>query len=188
MTLDEKLDQFYKSAIDSATSQNIQIIDEYQKSLHKIYDEHKKDAYRKAEVSYRVESENLKREKNRQLSNEAIGIKRIISEKTAELTETLFHDVTAKVYAYMKTPEYVSLLKKQISLATEFANGDEMTIYINKSDEDKKSTLESTTKTHLTISNRDFVGGIRAVIHDKNILIDHSFSTKLEEAVNNFTI
>lgn len=188
MTLDEKLDQFYKSAIDSATSQNIQIIDEYQKSLQKIYDEHKKDALRKAEVSYRVESDKLKREKNRQLSNEAIGIKRKISEKSADLTEILFQDVTSRVYAFMKTPEYITMLEKQINLALEFARGDEMTIYINISDESIKKSLEEKTKTHLTLSNRDFIGGIRAVIHEKNILIDHSFCTKLEEAINTFAL
>jgi V/A-type H+-transporting ATPase subunit E len=35
MTLDEKLDHFYSSVIESATRQNIEIVEEYKKTLQK---------------------------------------------------------------------------------------------------------------------------------------------------------
>ncbi len=188
MTLDEKLEQFYNAAIDSATSQNILIIDEYQKSLKAIYDDHKKDALRKAKIIYRMDSEKLLREKNRDLSGEAIKLKRKISEKSAELTEKLFQDVSDKLICFMATSEYFHILCRQITDAREFARGDEMTIYINPSDLQLKSSLEANTGAVLTISTRNFIGGTRAVIHDKNILIDNSFLAKLEEVKNNFVL
>lgn len=188
MTLDEKLEQFYNAAMESATSQNIQIIEEYQKSLQIIYDEHKIEALRKAETTFRLEAEKLLREKNRQLSNEVILLKRKLSEKASELKTKLFEDVIEKLQEFMKTPNYFDLLCKQIKEAKDFAGNEDITIYINPTDAGLKSSLETTTNTTLTISAREFIGGTRAVIHDKNILIDNSFLTKLEESKNSITL
>ena len=63
----------------------------------------------------------------------------------------------------MKTEEYLELLEKYIEKAARFADGEEMTIYINQTDADKKEYLEKDTGMKLTISTEDFVGGIRAV-------------------------
>jgi V/A-type H+/Na+-transporting ATPase subunit E len=188
MTLDEKLELFYNAAMENATNQNIQIIDEYKKSLQVIYDDYKKEALRKAEINLKSESENLVREKNRTLSNESLKLKRTVSEKSAELTDKLFEDVKRKLYDYMKTSNYFDLLCSQIKHAKDFALGDEITLYINPSDENLKTSLESNTGVNLTISARDFIGGTRAVIHSKNILIDNSFFTKLEDLKNSFTL
>lgn len=188
MTLDEKLEQFYNAAMESATSQNIQIIEEYQKSLQIIYDEHKIEALRKADTTYRLEAEKLLREKNRQLSTEVILLKRKLSEKSAELKEKLFEEVSEKLQEYMKTEAYFDLLVKQIKEAKSFAGNDDITIYINPTDASLKANLEANTNAVLTISDRDFIGGTRAVIHDKNILIDNSFLTRLEESKNSITL
>ncbi len=187
MTLDEKLEQFYHAAIESATSQNVQIIEEYQKSLQTIYEDYKNEALRKADITYRAESEKLLREKNRELSAEAIKLKRKISEKSAELKEKLFKEVSDKLTEFMATPEYYNLLLNQIKEAREFARGDDITIYINPSDTNLKASLEAETKITLNISTENFFGGTKAIIHAKNILIDNSFITKLEEIKSTFS-
>lgn len=187
MTLDEKIELFSKAVIDSATRQNIEIVQQYKESLQKIYDEHKENALNKAEAAYLAESENLLREKNRTLSSEAINIKRKINEKSSELVDKLFQDVALKLEEFMKTPEYFDLLTTQITKAKTFAREDEIIIYINPSDEGLKQLLEENTGVKLTVSTRNFYGGIRAVIHSKNILIDNSFLTKLSEAKSSFS-
>lgn len=63
---------------------------------------------------------------------------------------------------------------------------DELTIYINPTDEKRRSDLEGATRVHLTISAEDFRGGVRAVIRSRNILIDNSFSTQLKEQYDKF--
>lgn len=188
MTLDEKLEQFYKAAIDSATSQNIQIINEYKQSLQQIYAEHKEEVLHKTELSYDIESNKLIREKNRNLSAETINIKRKISERSIELVNKLFEGVLDKLNKYMKSQDYEDLLVKQILEEKKFTGGEEVTIYINSSDLNLKTSLELKTEVALTISETDFIGGTRAVIHKQNVLIDNSFSTKLTEAKNTFTI
>ena len=188
MTLDEKLDHFYSSVIESATKQNIEIVEEYKKTLQKNYDERKELALRKADANYRMASDNIIRERNRKLSAEAMEIRRKVLEKTAEVSDRIFIDVRSKLDQYMKTPEYNELLATQIRKAKEFAQGDTITVYINPSDSDKIATLEEMTGVSLTVSDRDFIGGIRAVIPSRSILIDNSFLTKLDEAKSTFTL
>jgi len=187
MTLDEKLEQFYNATIESATTQNIEIVEEYKQNLDKLFEEYKKDALKKSEQTFRLESENLIREKNRTLSSEAINIKRKLNEKNIELTDILFDDVMNRLTNFMKTKEYEELLVKFILDAKEFAREDELTIYINPTDIGLKHTLEDKTQVPLTISQYDFIGGTRAVIHAKNILIDHSFSSKIAAQKEHYT-
>ena len=188
MTLDEKLDNFFTSAIDSATNQSIEIVSTYKQSLQSIYDDRKEAALRKAESSFRVESDNIIREKNRKLSNESIDIKRRVVDKTSELTDKIFKDVEKLLEEFMTTTPYEDLLAEQITAANLFARGEEITIYINPSDASRKSSLETKTGVELTISTRNFVGGTRAVIHANSILIDNSFLSKFSEAKNSFTL
>ncbi|MGF7144634.1 vacuolar-type H+-ATPase subunit E/Vma4 [Anaerotaenia torta] len=188
MTLDEKLDHFYSSVIESATKQNIEIVEEYKKTLQKNFEERREAALRKAEANYRIASENIVRERNRKLSAEALDIRRKVLEKTEEIANQIFTDVHARLQEFMQTPEYEELLVAWIRNASDFAHGDALTVYLNPSDAPKKAALEGKTGITLTISDRDFIGGIRAVITTRSILIDHSFLTKLEEAKNSFTL
>lgn len=188
MTLDEKLDIFYKSSIDKATSQSSEMIEEYKTSLAKIYDEHMEESKRKAEVTLRVETDHLIREKNKLLSAKALEIRRDFTEHTTALKEQLFKEVEEQLQAYMRTSEYITLLENRIKKVQQFAKDAPVTIYINASDADKKSQLEAATNAELTIHATDFMGGIRAVIHSRNILMDYSFTSKLLEVEEAFTL
>lgn len=188
MTLDEKLDHFYSSVIESATRQHLEIIKEYKNTLKRNYEERKEAAMRKADAVYRSAVESITRERNRRLSADAMEVRRKILEKTDEYTELIFRDVRQKLDEYMKTPEYVNLLADLITKAKDFAKRDTLTIYINPSDADKKALLEERCGVSLTISDRDFIGGIRAVIPSHKILIDNSFLSKLEDVKNSFTL
>lgn len=188
MTLDEKLDNFYNSAIEDATAQSVKILDSYEVSLKQMAEEKKNSLKKQAEQRIHTESDNLLREKNKKLSNESMNIKRAISEKTKEKVDILFDDVEKRLSSYMKTPEYQNFLINKIKEAVAFANNDEITIYINPTDAHLKSALEAATQVELTISSIDFLGGIRCVITEKHILIDNSFISKLKEEKSNFKL
>lgn len=188
MTLDEKLDHFYSSVIDSATKQNIEIVEEYKNTLKSYFEERKEAARRKADADYRMAIENITRERNRKLSADAMEARRKVLEKTAEYTELIFRDVRQKLDEYMKTPQYPDLLVTMIKDAKAFAKRDALTVYINPTDADKKAFLEEKTAVMLTVSDRDFIGGMRAVIPSHKILIDKSFLTRLEEVKSSFSL
>lgn len=188
MTIDEKLDNFYSLTIEDATEQSNKIIEEYKNSLDKILEDYEADKRRKAQIDLRLESEHCLREKNRVLSLEQLAIRKKINEKTKILVDNLFEDIKIKVEHFMTTPEYDALLISQINTAKSFAKGEAFTLYINSSDASKKASFESKTGVPLTISEIPFIGGTRAVISSKNVLIDNSFSTKLEEQKKSFKL
>jgi vacuolar-type H+-ATPase subunit E/Vma4 len=188
MTLDEKLEHFYSSVIESATKQNIEIVEEYKKILQRNFEDRKEIALRKAEANFRMESDHILRERNRRMSAASMEIRRKVLERTAEISDEVFEEVKLRLQDFMKTDAYEDLLFALIQDALDFAKGDTITIYINPSDQDRIPRLEQRTSTTLTVSDRDFIGGIRAVISSHNILIDSSFSTKIEEAKSNFTL
>lgn len=188
MTLDEKLDLFYDTAMNEATEKNVQIIEEYKKSLQQTYNEHKASELLKAEHTLQLEAEKLKSERNKKLSAEALDIRKKITKKTNELKDILFVQITKQLEEFMKTEDYTHFLVKQIKASKDFAKKDTLTVYINPSDADKKELLEKETATELTISATDFFGGTRAVIHAKNILIDNSFMTRLAEEKEMFKL
>jgi len=189
MTMDEKLEHFYTSVIDSATKQNIEIVDDYVISLKINFDERKEAAQRKADSNFRIASDSIIRERNRKLSGDTTEIRRKYLDRTAEITSQIFDDVKQKLVDFMMTSEYKDILYSQIRNILDFAErGDTIAIYINPSDTHLKSFLEKKTGITLTISDRDFIGGTRAVISSHSILIDNSFSTKLEEAKSSFTL
>jgi vacuolar-type H+-ATPase subunit E/Vma4 len=150
--------------------------------------DHKEAMQRKTASLLEIESGKLVQEKNRRMAVENLDYRRRLNEKTDELKEVLFTEVSQKLSDYMKTPDYEECLKKQITEALAFARGDKMTIYINPSDEEKKRALEKATGATLTVSATDFIGGTRAVISERNILIDRSFLTKIEEEKDSFAL
>ena len=53
-------------------------------------------------------------------------------------------------------------------------------IYLSPSDQEKKERLEQKTRQQILIGE-ELKGGIRAVIKEKNILLDESFGSRLQE-------
>lgn len=88
---------------------------------------------------------------------------------------------------YLETQDYQKLLERQVQHAVEFAGKDRLIIYLDPVDEDKLNRLAlHHGNAEFRISQYSFTGGIRAVIPERHILMDHSFQTKLEEAREKF--
>ena len=85
-----------------------------------------------------------------------------------------------------ETEKYQDLLVKYIEKAVAYSDRGEMTIYVNPTDADKKAYLEEKTGFTLSISKEDFIGGIRAVIPERNILVDYAFKGALEREYQKF--
>ena len=77
-------------------------------------------------------------------------------------------------------------IKEARAFADKFSTEEEITIYLDPADSGKQLQLQSITGVTLFISKYSFGGGTRAVLPNRNILIDNSFESKLEEARENF--
>ena len=180
MTIDEKLQHFYEVSIDEAKKDAAQAIQAHKENLSQMLEEHKQSQRQTADAQIKAEAEHVRREVNKALSAEQITLKRNWSQKQEEMKQKLFAD------KFMQTPEYEDYLCRKITEACAFAEGDEIHIFLSAADKDRLESLKEKTGVSLTVSEETFTGGIRAEIPVKNILIDDSFSTGLENMCKEF--
>ncbi len=181
LTTEEKLENFYRHSIDSANAEAQRLISEHQEALDRLFEEHQTLKRQQAREEINAETEKLKREANKTLSAEQLSIKRTLSEKNEELKHQLFEEVRKKMEDFKKTEEYKNYLKTKIREAVSFASGDALQFYLDPSDEEYRKELEEEFSISMLVSETPFTGGIRAVIPEKNILIDNSFDSLISE-------
>lgn len=186
MTTEEKLQHFLEFCMEDARSRSAKMLDEYTAALEQAFTEHQQNAIRRAEQQVELEKKQIERETNKKLSLEQINIRREFGKKQDELKEKLFQELLDRLTEYRKTPEYKALLNNQARKALELADKDFITIYIDPQDEEKLKDLSIPQSAELLVSEYSFMGGIRAVIPARHILIDNSFQTKLSEAKRDF--
>ncbi|MGN0373569.1 MAG: V-type ATP synthase subunit E [Enterocloster sp.] len=186
MTTEEKLKHFQDICMSDARDRSGRMLDDYMSALERNYEEHVKDARRRAESQVEAETEKLEREINKRISIGQLDLKRDISRRQEELKDKLFVEVRDKLANFMETREYHELLERQVKEAKKFAGDAELIIYMDPSDEDKARRIALHYNTAIKISEYSFNGGIRAVLPEKHILIDNSFQSRLEEARHGF--
>ena len=186
MTTEEKLKHFYAVSMDSAREEARKALSEYRENLEKEFQEHKALKQEAAQHQFKIESENAARQINKALSAEHLHIKREISKKQQELREKLFGEVREMLEAFTRTEAYVQWNADQIREALKIAGTDQVQIYLTPSDGPLRERLSKETGAALLISDTPFLGGIRAVIAGKNILIDNTLLTLFEAEKENF--
>lgn len=186
MTVEEKLARLQEAAMEEARAQANAIIKQHEGTLTGVLNQHKDEANKQSDMRIKAEKINARQQQNMAVSKAQLELKREYGMRQKELKKKLFKEVEQKLQDFMKTDEYVKLLVAYIEKAAHFANGEELTIYINPTDADKKRYLEEHTGMKLTISKEDFVGGVRAVVHGRNVLIDHAYKGAVEQEYQSF--
>ena len=186
MTIEEKLKHFYDTSVEEARRQAEKDVQEHKDSLDAALEEHKKMSLGNAASSRKAEIANAKREINKALSAEQLHIRRDWTARQSRLKEKLFAEVREQILKFMESSRYEEYLCTKIEEAVCFAEHDEIQIYLSSSDKSKANDLAQKTGTPLQVSKEDFIGGIRAEIPHKNILIDNSFSANLASMCREF--
>lgn len=187
MTTEEKLKHFLDTCMKDVRIRSTRMLDEYTSALEKSFEDHKHDANHRAQLLIRQETERMERDINRQISAGQLDIRRLLGRRQDELKEELFADLQKRLDDYTKTPEYLRLLERQIQNAVQIADGQELSVYLDPSDQDKLDSLSLRyPEAQFKISSYSFLGGTRALIPSRNILIDNSFQSRLTEAKENF--
>lgn len=186
MTIDEKLSHFYDITVEDARTKAAAILEEHKEALEKMTAERKALSEENAQAQIKAETANARREVNKALSAEQLTIKRDWTKKQNELKEKLFSEVKELLDSFTKTPEYETYLTGKIKEALAFAENDEISVYLSPEDNALAEKLQQTTGVTIQIAKDSFLGGIRATIPQKNILIDHSFAGNFEAAYKEF--
>ena len=186
MTIDEKLSHFYDVTVEDAQAKAAGILEEHRKALAQMTEKHKADSQENAQVQIKAETANARREINKALSAEQLTIKRDWTKKQNELKEKLFAEVKTQLENFRNTPDYPAYLENKIKEALDFAEQDKINIYLSPADSALLPDLVERTKAFITVSAEDFLGGIKATIPHKNILIDHSFAGNFQAVYKEF--
>lgn len=175
MTVEEKLQHFYDVAVGEAQKEADEMLKNHQQLLGRQLEEHKKEKLSQGEQDIKAEIGHAKREVNKALSAEQLFIKREWTKRQTELKDKLFVEVKDKLEAFMISPEYEKYLTEKILTAHKLAAGEDIRIYVTPADESKVHSLTASTGLPIEVSKEPFMGGIKATIPGKNILIDYSF-------------
>jgi len=182
MTIDEKLQHFMDVTTEKVNAENAKQMQEYEQGLEKVYEDYKETALRKSELALKLKEESLKKQMNADLAAEQITIREQTGKLLRELDEKLSYEVKGKLERYMATSAYETYLVNQAREIVKFADGDDVTVYIDPEDICHKNAISAGANVAVTVSEYSFGGGVRAVISKRGILIDQSFDTKLKEA------
>lgn len=186
MTIEEKLCHFYEVSMESAKDEAAKAIEEYKASLDSQLEEHKAQKQAAAENQLKIQSENSAREINKALSSEHLHIKRQLSKKQQELREKLFQEVENMLKDFVASPDYGDWLEDMTKRALAIAQEDQVQVYLSASDKGISEELKKRTGITPLISPTSFMGGIKAVIPQKNILIDYTLLSMFESEKENF--
>lgn len=187
MTIEEKLQHFYDVSVEEASGSASQALEEHKKYLAKMFSDHKQTRQQDAQAQIKAETENAKREVNKALSAQQLKLKRNLTARENELKDELFVEVKERLTQFMSTTEYEDYLVRKIKEAVDFAKDDELFIFLSPEDEGLKHTMMARTGFPVQISKEPFIGGIRATIPSKNILIDNSFMESLHTLRKEFS-
>ena len=182
LTNEEKITHIRTAAMEEARAEANAIVKQHEDALRSVFEQHQIEARRQSETRVRAESVTAKQQLNMAMSKAQLELKREMGKTQTELKTELFEEVQLKLLAFMRTEVLIRYIEK----AAQFASGMAMTIYINPSDADKKTYLEERTGMTLTISKVDFIGGVRAVVPEKNVLVDYAFKGALENEYQKF--
>lgn len=186
MTTEEKIEHLRAASMEEARAEGNSIIDNYRAALEKVLEDHKEEALLQSETRIKAETVNARQQMNQAAAKAQLELKRKQSKIQLTLKDKIFEEALDLLHEYMKTEAYEDFLVTCIQKALTFANGGHTLIYINPSDEEIKSSLEDATGVRLLTSNENFIGGVRTVIRDRNILIDNSFKTQLRNEYERF--
>ncbi|MGO1919110.1 MAG: hypothetical protein ACTH1V_04680 [Alkalibacterium gilvum] len=187
MDIEEKIDVFREMTLETADERVTDELSSFENSLKQTFEEHKKEKKNKAKIDLEAEADNLRKENNKHLAQLQLKQQRDFHKKQQKLIVEVFTQSREQIEEYMLSEDYIELLRKQLQDALDFAKGEEITLYIDPIDENKKRLLEKQINHPISISERPFIGGSRGVIHSRKLLIDNSFLKRFEEVESNFS-
>ncbi|SPT62064.1 V-type ATP synthase subunit E [Aerococcus viridans] len=190
MDLEDKFAYFETQVNKQAQDIIDEQVNQYRATLQKDYDEFVKNTNQEFDAKFENAKKNMRKELNKNISQSQIHLQRDLYLQEEKLKKTLFAEFNDAIQNYMQTDEYRNQLVVMINNLKDYAekNREELVVYINHSDQGMYEVLLEETNANIQISDREFLGGVRGVLKDRQVLIDYSFSTLLENVEDSFTI
>jgi len=181
VNIEKKLQHFMDLSMLTANQERSKEVSQYEKIALENLESYKQEAIKKAELDLRSGKERILRECHRNAAATESKIKKEHSLLLASLKEDLFSRVLDLLEDYKSTQAYEELLYEQIKEAIQIADGKKLEIYLDPSDLHSCDRLAAKTGLPIYLSAEGFLGGIQAVIKERNLFIDHSFLSVFQD-------
>ncbi len=187
MTVNDKLQNFRDINLEDARARLKEQLDACGAELDAAFEKHKEEREKAIRERLREEETALKKELNRTFSQKQAEMRQQVSAKEKSIREELFEEASARLKALRGTPDYVVYLKRKIHEALAMAGTDRVTIYLDPEDEHLLKDLSEKTGVKVRLAEEPFGGGMQALIHARNILIDNSFDALTADVEDDYT-
>ena len=189
MTTEEKLSAFYMNCLTSATEEAGRQNASHKAALEEMYLEHVRQKRIQSEAELAVRKDEMLRESNRALSEAQLKVRRKISARSQELKDALFRDVENKLADFRQTPAYIDYICKKVNMALHLSSDrdNDILVYMDASDAGIIKEVSAHCGIQIREAEEPILGGVRAVIPSRQILIDFAFRDMLEEEKNAFS-
>lgn len=188
MKLEEKMAYFKDQVTQQSQAEIDQQINQYRQTLEDDYQKFQEQTDETFAHRLVNEKEALRKENNKAVSQIQINQQRELFLTEENMKLTLFQTFTKQIESYQKSEAYIEQLKKMLKNIQAYAGREKYDLYIDENDSHLRSQLESYASHPIIISDRPFMGGIRAVLRERQILVDYSFLTFLDRLKENFVI
>lgn len=185
--LSEKLNEFSRMVMDDAKSLRddilVEIEDEKQERLNEKETEFLEEAYKEIQASIEA-TRRADREKVLQAETEA---KRDLLLARERIILEVFTEVTDKLKAYRRTPEYKKWLVQKTKQALKEAGDGGRVIKVTGDDiVDISAEFDGGDIKVEAESDKDFLGGVTVTNTERHIAVDYSFKTMIAEQKKDF--
>jgi|GEM_PF-781850 len=188
MDINDKLQHFREVSLNHATMKKTSLLKDYTDGVDIQLENHKEAADKRYETQKKTGMDKLKNEAASDYSYKSQLVKKKLSDRKNELTDSVFDEVNTLLEDFYKSEDYYKFLVDRINNAKKYADSSELVVYIDKEDEDKAEKLKKDTDVNIIVSDESFGRGIRGEIKEKNIFINDSIADKLNMAKDNFSL
>lgn len=188
MTVKEKEENFYQMAIDSATEQNLAIVNDYKETLIKETASYKEQVDEAIESKKKYEMEQLQREKNTTLAKKSLEIRHEYADLVLSKKEELFEEAKQKILAYCEGQDYQKKLIQTLTKDMEQYPGEECVILVMARDLSQVSNLKLLPQISVVASEEDFWGGYKMEFPKKQMIINQTYALRFAECKHEFKI
>lgn len=188
MELNEKIDYFNQQVKLQVKEHVDDQVDQYRQTLEADFNDFIKKTDQDFDEQLQANKQAVHKEYNKDISELQIKQQRELYLSENKVKEALFKEFEAAIMEYKESTAYLDQLKEVIRNILDFAQGEKCDIYIDQSDAKLQAELKEAVDHEISLSDRNFLGGIRGVMRERNILLDYSFSSLLNLEDENFTI
>ncbi|SHH78927.1 V-type ATP synthase subunit E [Sporanaerobacter acetigenes] len=187
ITVEDKLNIFYKMVLEREKESFEKILDEIEEKNKIALDEHKNKVSLKRDEMIEKKKKSGKIMKEQKISQAIVETRQKIFRKKEELLEDLLLSIKEKSKVFVCSKEYENYLLRELESILNEVEGKNIVLYLKLEDNKKygDSIINLANKLNIKITfkeaNENIVGGFLIFDEDKTYLIDETFKIKIEE-------